>query len=329
MQSEAVLRRDSETESLNCQKNARIYLALIDGLAYSIPEEGVPSLAPILVEKMNSVLQKLFAMHVEVRNCSEQQFHGSLQEETSRALLASEEKLIFWLTSMLQMIRIHRAAFDLPVSTGNQRLSAYIDLSRLLIIICCLALSRTPFGLTVQPRMDLSASSSFALASSEEVRTGNTIQTYALDMASSLVDSLSDEARQHCANFIKERFPATLNCQNDPRLQYLFGPVADGPPTAIGAGPVSSVPVSVSSPTASTLATPSANPVNAAILQTGNTVEDPSSIYNRLRVQSRARIVGSYPVRPWEMLEESAPVVGTNDTAIDLNLFNARKVRDS
>lgn len=267
---------------------------------------------------MNILLQKLFTMHMNVRTWTEQRSRSS-QEAMTRSLSDSEENFVFWLTAMLQMIRIHRAAFDLPASAGNQRMGAYAELSRLLIIICCLALSRTPLGLTVQPRLDLSASSYF-LASAKEVRAGNTIQTYALDIASSLVDSLSDEARQHCANFIKERFPPALNVQNDTRLQYLFGPIADN------LGGVLPSSMSVSSP-AATL-TPSNNPANAAGGAGGNAIEDPLALNNRLRVQSRGRVIGSYPVRPWEMLEEAAPVVGANDTAIDLNLFGARKVRD-
>ncbi|OKL63096.1 hypothetical protein UA08_02000 [Talaromyces atroroseus] len=314
-QSDSALEKDSESERLDLQENARVYLAVIDGLAYSIPEEGVPSVGPPLVEKLNSLLHKLFAMHVNVRNLSELRNHTSPGVAT-HSISACEENFLFWFTAILQMIRIHRAAFDQPASSTNNRPGAFIDLSRTLIIICCLALSRTPMGFTVQPRLDLSALPPFNTSTSE-VRTENTIQTYALDMASSLVDSLPDEARQQCANFIRERFPPSLHVQNDPRLLFLFGPVSET--FAPGS-------VSVSSP-ASTL-TPSANPPAMSAVNTGTVVEDYSAISNRLRVQSRGRIVGSYSLRPWEMLEEAAPVVGANDTAIDLNLFGARKVRD-
>lgn len=37
--------------------------------------------------------------------------------------------------------------------------------------------------------------------------------------------------------------------------------------------------------------------------------------------------MGRFPLRPWEMLEESAPVIGVNDTAVDLGWFAARRVR--
>lgn len=320
------MEKDSESDRINLQENARIYLAIVDGLAYSIPEEGVSSVAPLLVEKMNTVLQKLFSMHMNMRSWGELRNRPS-PEAITISLSACEENFVFWFTAMLQMIRIHRAAFDLPISSTGQRPSAHVDLSRLLIILCCLALSRTPLGLTVQPRLDLSASS-VLLASAQEVRAGNTIQTYAWDTAASLVDTLPDEARQQCANFIRERFPPALNVQNDPRLQYLFGPVAEG--LAPGGAPG---PVSVSSP-ASTgpILTPSANPssttTSTAISTGGIVVEDPLAMSNRLRIQSRGRVIGPYPVRPWEMLEEAAPVVGANDTAIDLNLFGARKVRE-
>jgi mediator of RNA polymerase II transcription subunit 12, fungi type len=313
-QSDSVLEKDSEDERLELQENARVYLAVVDGLAYSIPEDGVLSVGPPLVEKLNSLLHKLFAMHVNVSN-----FNRTSADVDMDSTSACEENFIFWFTAVLQMIRIHRAAFDLPTASTNQRSGASVELSRMLIIICCLALSRTPMGFTAQPRLDLSASPP-TIASTSEVRAGNTIQTYALDMASSLVDSLPDEARQQCANFIKERFPPSLHVQNDPRLLFLFGPVSETfAPGVTG-------PVSVSSP--ASMLTPSTNPPATSTVNAGAAVENSSAISNRLRVQSRGRVVGSYPLRPWEMLEEAAPVVGANDTAIDLNLFGARKVRD-
>ena len=33
-----------------------------------------------------------------------------------------------------------------------------------------------------------------------------------------------------------------------------------------------------------------------------------------------------FTIKPWERLEDATPVVGTNDTALDLRLFGARKV---
>lgn len=305
---------------LELQENARVYLTLVDGLAYSIPEEGVPAVGPHLVEKLNSLLHKLSAMHINVRNLSELRNRES-PEEVTRSLSTSEENFLFWFTAVLQMIRIHRAAFDLPASSTNPRSGAFVELSRMLIIICCLALSRTPFGLTAQPRLDVSALSPI-LASTNEVRTGNTIQTFALDMASSLVDSLPDELRQQCANFIRERFPPALHVQNDPRLLFLFGPVAEvfAPVTGSVSSPASTGPNST--------LTPSANPPAASSVNPGVIVEDSSCISSRLRIQSRGRLIAPYHFRPWEMLEEAAPVLGANDTSIDLNLFGARKVRD-
>jgi mediator of RNA polymerase II transcription subunit 12, fungi type len=38
--------------------------------------------------------------------------------------------------------------------------------------------------------------------------------------------------------------------------------------------------------------------------------------------------VSAFTLRPWEMLEEAAPMVGMNDTAVDLGFFGARRVRE-
>lgn len=48
---------------------------------------------------------------------------------------------------------------------------------------------------------------------------------------------------------------------------------------------------------------------------------------NRLRLQHRGRVIGPYPVRPWELLEDAAPFLGINDTAVNLGFFDARRVR--
>ncbi|KAH8703880.1 putative RNA polymerase II mediator complex component Srb8 [Talaromyces proteolyticus] len=307
-----------DVERTALQDNAKVYLAIIDGLAYSIPEGGVPSVGPLLVEKMNSLLQKLITIQTASRNISEN--HSKVGPDIVQSLAICEESFLFWFTAMLRMVKIHRAAFDMPASPTIQRPPALLDQSRLLVTICCLALS--PLCLSSRP---LDSSKASISAAEQHMRITNTIQTYALDIASSLIDTLPDEARVQCARFLRERCPPFLHVQNDPRLFYLFGPITESIPAG------STQPVSGSSPAPISSLTPSANPSatnhTSTLLAPPGTAEDPNALSNRLRIQSRGRIIGPYPLRPWEMLEEAAPVVGANDTAIDLNFFGARKVR--
>jgi mediator of RNA polymerase II transcription subunit 12 len=313
----------SDSDRLAIHANAKVYLSIVDGLAYSIPEGGVPSIGPVLVEKMNTLLQKLVMIQMTFRNFREDP--GSVEhEQIARTLSICEESFLFWFTAMLRMVKIHRAAFDQPWSPSLQRPHALLDQSRLLVSICCLALS--PLNLTSRPPVGTSAVSMTALE--QQARVGNTIQTYALDIASSLIDTLPDEARVQCARFLKDRCPPFLHVQNEPRLLYLFGPVSDIIPTGSSQSVSGSSPAP-SGPMSSAL-TPSANPPAAntgVVAAPAGISEDPNAMANRLRVQSRGRVVGSYHLRPWEMLEEAAPVVGANDTAVDLNFFGARKVR--
>lgn len=327
-QSDSSLDGVSDADRLAIHGNAKVYLCIIDGLAYSIPEGGVPSIGPVLVEKMNTLLQKLIMIQMTCRNLREDP--SSVEhEQIARTLAICEESFLFWFTAMLRMVKIHRAAFDQPWSPTLQRPHALLDQSRLLVSICCLALS--PLNLTSRPPVGTSSVSMTALeqqALEQQARVGNTIQTYALDIASSLIDTLPDEARVQCARFLKDRCPPFLHVQNEPRLLYLFGPVSD----IIPAGSTQSVSGSSPAPSGamSSALTPSANPPSAntgVVAAPAGISEDPNAMANRLRVQSRGRVLGPYHLRPWEMLEEAAPVVGANDTAVDLNFFSARKVR--
>lgn len=319
-QSDSSLDGASDADRLATHSNAKVYLSIVDGLAYSIPEGGVPSIGPVLVEKMNTLLQKLIMIQMTCRNLREEP--GSVEhEQISRTLAICEESFLFWFTAMLRMVKIHRAAFDQPWSPTLQRPHALLDQSRLLVSICCLALS--PLNLTSRPPVGTSSVSMTALE--QQARVGNTIQTYALDIASSLIDTLPDEARVQCARFLKDRCPPFLHVQNEPRLLYLFGPVSDIIPTSTQSGSSPAPSGAMSS-----ALTPSANPPSAntgVVAAPAGISENSNSMANRLRVQSRGRVLGPYHLRPWEMLEEAAPVVGANDTAVDLNFFGARKVR--
>ncbi|KAL1962441.1 hypothetical protein VTN77DRAFT_9712 [Rasamsonia byssochlamydoides] len=332
-QSDSALEGDSPVERSNLRETARVYLTIVDGLAYSIPELGIPSVAPLLVEKMNSLLQKLVLTQMNIRSLSENR-SGTMADQVARSLSVCEENLIFWFTAMLRMITIHRAAFDAPAlaPSASQRPNTLLDQSRLLITICCIALSRSPLSMVSRPQTGITPSP--FTPSAQQSHAGNSLPTYALDVAASLVDTLPDDARQQCARFLRERCPPFLHVHNEPRLMYLLGPVPDFLNTT-SSQPASAPSPATSGPTSSM--TPSATPASgsssippstsASMMPTGSS-EDPNSLVNRLRIQHRGRVIGPYPLRPWEMLEEAAPVAGVNDTAVDLAYFGARRVRD-
>ncbi|KAK2819441.1 hypothetical protein FQN49_007847 [Arthroderma sp. PD_2] len=57
------------------------------------------------------------------------------------------------------------------------------------------------------------------------------------------------------------------------------------------------------------------------------TIEETDSPIQNFRFQQGNRVLGPCPPKTWEMLEEAAPVVGVNDTALNLAYFGARQVR--
>jgi mediator of RNA polymerase II transcription subunit 12 len=153
-----------------------------------------------------------------------------------------------------------------------------------------------------------------------------------LDVAATLADTLPDEARQQCARFLRDRCPPSLHVQNDTRLLFLLGPISEAPlvcqtqpqtstaatATTPNLTPTTSVPAHLQPP----LFQP-ANPSNTS----PSPFDDPSLLANRLRFQQHGRIAGQYTLRAWEMLEEPAPIVGVNDTALNLGYFGARQIR--
>ncbi|KAJ5116402.1 hypothetical protein N7456_000750 [Penicillium angulare] len=292
---------------------AKMYLTIIEELANSIPDVGTPSLAIVLVEKMDALLHKLVALQnsfkstKNLRNAS----------PTSQGRPNLERSLAFWFSTLLRMVVIHRASFMHPPALKQ---------SRLLVIIFCIALSRLPSDF-LGPGDFLRPESSKRHPSQPAVM----LQTYALDVAASLIDGFSDEVRHHCSRFLREKCPPFAALQNDPRFVYLLGPIGDfattnllqstsaPSPVASGATPGSTANVNAPAHLSQYPATPSGTPSGMA--------EAANFTGNRLRLQHRGRTIGSYPIRPWELLEDAAPFVSANDTAVNLSYFNARRVR--
>lgn len=316
-------------------RTARVYLTIIEELAYSVPGVGVPSIAPLLVEKMDALLHKLVIMQTNLVNFAENR-GNSVGDPAVKIRLNFERGLAFWFSVLLRMIVIHRSAFISisPVPRPN----ALHEQSRILIAIFCISLARFPGNLLRQfptadyfPRRPIQP---------EEYRPcpGILLQTHALDVAASLIDAFPDEARHHCARFLKEKCPSFAQFQNDPRFVYLLGPMPGG--TALSNLSQQLAPASAPSPAASTptpsgtfpgaLSSYSQQPPAAAAspgLSTGLLSEGSNCVSSHLRLQHRGRTVGSYPIRPWELLEDAAPLAGVNDTAISLEYFDARRVR--
>ncbi|KAL4939066.1 hypothetical protein BDV06DRAFT_199624 [Aspergillus oleicola] len=314
--------------STNSVDSARLYLTIIEKLAYSIPENGVQSVAPLLVERLDLLLQKLIIMQNNAHSFAENRNVAS-SGPVVMSRFNFERSLAFWFSALLRMTVLHRAAFTAPASLGTKGASLQ-EQTRLLVSIFCIALARLPdniirlfptadyFPHTIQPQ-------------NFRPCPGILLQTHALDVAASLIDSFPDEARHQCGRFLKEKCPPFLQFQNDRRFLYLLGSITDT--TTI---PGSQLPASVSSPAAggSTPTPTPGGPTNQSQQQTlavpgsiAGLSENTNSVADRLRIQHRGRVVGPYPVRPWELLEDAAPIQGVNDTAINLKLFDARRVR--
>jgi mediator of RNA polymerase II transcription subunit 12 len=226
---------------------------------------------------------------------------------------------------------IHRAAFS--ASSLAPKPSGLQEQSRLLISIFCISLARLPDRVIhLFPAADYFPHP----IPSQGYRPcpGILLQTHALDVAASLIDTFPDEARQQCARFLKEKCPPFLQYQNDSRFIYLLGPRSDT--AALNSLQPASLPSpaaggSTPTPTpSSALPSGPSNAQTSAIAPTGisnGLSEGVNCVASHLRLQYRGRVMGPYPVRPWELLEDAAPIVGVNDTAVSLKYFDARRVR--
>jgi mediator of RNA polymerase II transcription subunit 12 len=308
-----------DVPSLN---SAKLYLTIIDQLASSIPESGTPSVASVLVEKMDSLLPKIITMQANFNNG---EHHSGFTADQARANF--ERSLAFWFSALLRMVVLHRASFMQPAST--LKINSAHEQSRLLISIFCIALSRLPGEvLRLFPGADYFPRSGAV----EDYRPcpGILLQTHALDVAASLIDVFPDEIRHQCARFLKEKCPPFVPLQNDSRFLYLLGPMADSHAAALAQSASAPSPAaSTSTPTPSPANFPTSGstqqPATSSALSAG--ASEGSNCMSRLRLQRGGRIVGPYPIRPWELLEDAAPFVGVNDTAVNLGYFDARRVR--
>lgn len=310
-------------QSTSSLETAKLYITIIEQLASSIPDSGTPSIAPLLVEKMDILLHKIITLQSSLNNSSESR--GAISAGQGRTTL--ERSLAFWFSALLRMVVIHRASFVQP--SPMLKIGSSQEQARLLISIFCIALSRLPGDVIRQfpganyfPRQ----------GAVEDYRPcpGILLQTHALDVAASLIDIFPDEIRHQCARFLKEKCPPFAPLQNASRFLYLLGPMSDSHPSSILQSASAPSPAASASTPTSTLANiPSAGASSQFTASSlyGGLTENSNCIANRLRLQNKGRIIGPYPIRPWELLEDAAPFVGVNDTAVNLGYFDARRVR--
>lgn len=301
-------------------ESAKVYLCIIEELAGSIDESGVNSLAPVLVEKMDSLLHKIITVQGAANQAGEVKSASTTQGRTH-----FERSLAFWFSALLRLVVLHRTSFT--QLSSSLRANPSQEQSRLLISIFCIALSRLPGDvLRLYPAADYFPRPGV----SEPFRPcpGILLQTHALDVAASLIDVFPDEVRHHCCRFLKEKCPPFIPLQNDSRFLYLLGPTIDSYSHGLLQSAAASSPAasgSTPTPTPTSLPPTSQGPLPAA--GSAGAAENPDCATSRLRLQHRGRIVGPYPIRPWELLEDAAPFVGANDTAVNLGYFDARRVR--
>ncbi|KAE8350277.1 mediator of RNA polymerase II transcription subunit 12 [Aspergillus coremiiformis] len=321
---------DGTTNNSKSLETAKLYLTIIERLSYSVPDAGVQFVGPVLVEKMDLLLHKLVVMQTNLNNVTtNRQSTATSQVLQSRPNF--ERALAFWFSALLRMIVIHRAAFNMislaPKPSGLQ------EQSRLLISILCISLARLPDNVI---RLFPTADYFPRPMPSQDYRPcpGILLQTHALDVAASLIDTFPDEARQQCARFLKDKCPPFLQYQNDSRFIYLLGPMNDSAslnslqPASLPS-PVAAGSTPTPTPSNSLLGGPP-NPQTLSLAMAGPSTglsEGINCVASHLRLQYRGRVRGPYPVRPWELLEDAAPIVGVNDTAVSLKYFDARRVR--
>ncbi|KAI9036219.1 RNA polymerase II transcription mediator [Aspergillus affinis] len=324
--------QDASKDKNSSMETAKLYLGIVEKLAYSIPETGVPSVVPVIVDKMDALLHRLVTVQTNFNSLTVNS-RGAAAAHLVQARLTFERALAFWFSSLLRMVVMHRAAFSSGSSLAPKPHGAQ-EQTRLLISIFCVSLARLPDNVL---RLLPSADYFPHRVPSEGFRPcpGILLQTHALDVAASLIDAFPDESRQQCARFLKEKCPPFIQYQNDLRFIYLLGPTSDAT-TTLNATQPASLPSpagggSTPTPTPSgSLAGGPPAPQPPTPVPTGMSTGVPEGVNcvaSQLRLQYRGRTMGPYPVRPWELLEDAAPIVGVNDTAVNLKYFDARRVR--
>ncbi|KMU84458.1 hypothetical protein CIHG_02243 [Coccidioides immitis H538.4] len=303
----------SSLTTFSSEEDALIYLCIVEELSYSIPDEFSPSsMGADLGDKMFLLLQKT----VELANAKK----GTDLESgaSSTALGVAELSIGVWFFVLLRLVALHRSLVP-PNCDSRTEINHQ---TRLLVQICCI--SRSPLFARRSTQSFISSISTFTKCDSLLRMLPSSwanLQLQALDVCSTLVDTLSDEARYECARFLRDKCPAFLHPQNDARLLFLFGPIIESQSITTHGSSRASTSTPVTNLTQHVQSTP---PPSQNTLTPGM-VEEPNLFTNKLRFQQNGRITGPYPPKPWEMLGDAAPIIGINDTPVNLAYFGTRQ----
>ncbi|EEQ35258.1 conserved hypothetical protein [Microsporum canis CBS 113480] len=311
---------DDTDEALTPYELGLVYLRIIEELVYKAPRNSISSpIGNALLERMNLLLQRTSFL-TKVKTAEMNPANTTQRHEGGI--------LGIWVYILLRLVSLYRSVFVLERASKAD----LTDQTRLLLSICYLAFtpglgqvfsrigdpSTVPIGKYAHLYQSIPAS-------------WHGLRTYAVDVATILVDTLPDDARLQCARFLRDRSPLFVQ-QQDNRLLYLFGPMPDpqaSSSNSSNATATSAPPIPGSSPL--NVQNHAAQGGQAQVLhQTSSsipTVEETNSPIQNFRFQQGNRVIGPCPPRTWEMLEESAPVAGVNDTALNLSYFGARMVR--
>ncbi|KAF3482318.1 uncharacterized protein GIQ15_05077 [Arthroderma uncinatum] len=315
---------DDSDEGLAPYELGLVYLRIIEELMYKTSADNVSSaIGSALLERMNLLLQRT-AFLSKVKTAE--------TKSTDTAQRNEGGTLGIWVYIILRLVALYRSVFNVERATKSD----LTDQTRLLLSICYMAFTPA-LGQVLSRAGNLSTNPSSRYSHLWQPLPVNwdSLRTYAIDVAAILVDTLPDDARLQCARFLRDRSPLFLHQQQDTRLLYLFGPMPDpqaapgpfnlptGATTSVPPPLPGSSPLNVSSHATQGAQTQPSHQASSPI----PTVEETNSPIQNFRFQQGSRVLGPCPPRTWEMLEESAPVVGVNDTALNLAYFGARQVR--
>ncbi|KAB5517300.1 hypothetical protein GE09DRAFT_1158331 [Coniochaeta sp. 2T2.1] len=200
-----------------------------------------------------------------------------------------------WLPALLALVTLHTSTFDSSKAGFEVR-------ARAVIVLCGLLqeLGSLPPSTFLSP----STTPNISTAGPPILPLPNRI----FDLACLLVDSLNDETRSHCIRLISNT--------SDVRLRYIFS-FPRNPSENLMLSHRDKPPSSTSNPGGAGGPRPPVHP--------GQLLGTPASLWGGQMPQGPERLTPFY-FRRWEMLNEPTPVVGENDTAVSLGLFEARKV---
>ena len=127
------------------------------------------------------------------------------------------------------------------------------------------------------------------------------------DLALVLADNLADEGRAQCIRFLRD-------ATSDPRLRYIL---------SFASAPTEHLMLSHRDRQQPAAAAAAGRAAGA--IPYGGLLGTPASLWGQTMMQVPEKL-SVFHLRRWEILNEPTPVIGENDTALSLALFEARKV---